>query len=769
MQKLEILAPCGNADMFEAALAAGADAIYLGGTIGSARAYANNFTIEELKKAVKRAHLYQMKVYLTLNTLVKEHEMEEILAFAHQAYLADVDAIILQDIGLAYTLRRLYPLLDLHASTQMNLSSLEGVTHAQEMGMSRVILARETSIPEIERIHAAVMMELELFVHGSLCVSHSGQCFVSGMIGGRSGNRGRCAQVCRKTYHVTRGNHEFTDAFLSLRDLNTLERLDDIRDLGITSLKIEGRMKKPAYVYGAVKAIRDTLNGESTTKAFTDLSSRAFSEGFTFGSFGDAVSQTENTAKGSPVGKVVKSPSVGILFSEDVYAKDALHIRTEKDKVLPYTIKEDARKGSFIPLEGMRDAKIGQQVHRVYSEYVEQAMASDMQVQKKLYSMDMHFEGKLGEVPRLTVYGGGYESLVFGKTPITEAQKRPVDQETVRERLEKVGDTPFWVDKIQIDLDDNVFFPLKEIGEIRREAIEVIADTIALKYDREPEPQPPLLPRRFEKTERTMLTVEIEHNHILNGVDLTGVDRIYTNDTTDIEQYKKQWNVPVYYALPPVFLEPERETWLATDFSAFDGYLVKDTASMHQAQKTMEPIVSDYGVHVMNGHAADYLLTQDRLESYTASIELSCEEMQTMEFVRQGEIIAFGPMPVMTLKHCPFSTIKGCIDESGCHKCNFAKGEYLTDEKQASYFVVRKHGASFMYFHQCLNRIDVCADAELTPRAYRLRLFEDPQNSAIIAYAKQRLIDGQKGDAPVWNDYWKTSGYTKGVGVKGVE
>lgn len=768
--KIEILAPVGNEAMLEAAIAAEADAIYLGGEIGSARAYANNFTIEELKKAVRRAHLHQMNVYLTLNTLIKEEEMDEILDFAHAAYHADIDAIILHDLGLAAILRTYYPEICAHASTQMNLSSLEGVTHAQEMGMTRVILARETTEKELRRIHDAIAMEMELFVHGSLCVSNSGQCYMSSFFGGRSGNRGRCAQVCRKTYRVERGDKTFEDTFLSLRDLRTLDGIDRYKELGIASLKIEGRMKKPAYVYGAVKAIRSALQHEPIDPVYTDVSTRAFTKGLTFGDFGKDMAQLEDTQKGTPVGTVTKQKGkMGIRVQQDVYKNDAGHILTEKGKSLPYTFTQDAHTGQFIPLVGMDDAQEGSKIHRVYSNRVEEEMHEKMREGRKMYAIKMHFIGKEDHVPCLYAYAEDYEVIAHGRQKIQKANKRPVAREDIIQRLEKLGDTVFICDGIEIELDKNVFFPIGELAELRREVTSLLADTIAQKYYREPESRVPLHRPTFEEVDVPLLTIEIQDNFVLDGVDLTGVDRIYTHDTKDIENYKEKWNTEVYYASAPVFLESEREKWLATDFSAFDGFLVKDTASMHQAQKKIANIVSDYGVHVMNSWAAEYLLKEDRLESYTASIELSPEEMEGKEFIKQAEVVVFGPIPVMTMRHCPFSSIKGCKDDLQCANCSFGAGEYLIDEKEAKHYVMRRYGHSFIFFHQCLSRIDICANSDFKPKAYRLRLYEDDKNSEIIAYAKKRLIDKEEAPAPKWDHYWQTSGYTKGIIKGGVE
>ncbi len=271
---IEILAPCGGEEQLAAALDTGADAVYLGATAFSARKNAANFTREQLEAAAKKCRIAGVKIYVTLNTLIFDDELEELAATAVMAEEAGADGVIVQDLGAARVIHRAAPTLRLHASTQMTVTSAAGAEFARKNGFSRVVLAREMSLGEIERVVRSVDIETEVFVHGALCVCVSGQCLMSAMYGGRSGNRGLCAQPCR--LDVTCGNRHNV---LSLKDLSVVEALPELDKLGVTSAKIEGRMKRPEYVAAAVTACRDVLAGR---KPDTDTLREVFSRsGFT--------------------------------------------------------------------------------------------------------------------------------------------------------------------------------------------------------------------------------------------------------------------------------------------------------------------------------------------------------------------------------------------------------------------------------------------------------------------------------------------------------
>lgn len=276
----EVLAPCGNMDALRAAVFAGADAVYLGGTHFSARASAKNFTDEQLSEAVEFCHIRDVKVYVTVNTLVKEDELKDIMEFIKYLCKIAVDAVIVQDMGILRLIRMAAPDLAVHASTQMSVHTPAGARLLQELGVKRVVLARELSFEEIKAIKESTDIELEVFVHGALCMSVSGQCYLSSVLGGRSGNRGMCAQPCRLPFSAQGG----TGYDLSLKDLSLIDDIGELKKLGVASFKIEGRMKRPEYVAGAVSAIRHAADGTEIPKGLRENLGAVFSRsGFTDG------------------------------------------------------------------------------------------------------------------------------------------------------------------------------------------------------------------------------------------------------------------------------------------------------------------------------------------------------------------------------------------------------------------------------------------------------------------------------------------------------
>ena len=258
MKKPELLAPVGNKECLIAAIEAGCDAIYLSGIMFGARKFANNFNNQELKEAIDYAHKYKVKVYVTVNTLIYEDEVEEFIKYVDFLHKSNVDALIMQDIGMMDLVRKTYPNLKIHASTQMHIHNLEGTKFMEDLGLERVVLARETSLLEIKKIKENTNIQLEIFIHGALCMCYSGQCLMSSLIGGRSGNRGTCSQCCRLQYDLISDNKKVNKNkyLLSTKDLNSIDNLYKLLELNIDSLKIEGRMKSPEYVYQVVKIYR---------------------------------------------------------------------------------------------------------------------------------------------------------------------------------------------------------------------------------------------------------------------------------------------------------------------------------------------------------------------------------------------------------------------------------------------------------------------------------------------------------------------------------
>ena len=337
----ELLSPVGNMDSLMAAINGGCDAVYLSGINFGARSFAGNFTNEEIKKAIEISHLYGVKVYVTVNTLIYDHEVERLLKYVDFLHSNNVDALIMQDIGMIDLIRKTYPNLSLHASTQLHIHNLEGVKFACKLGLKRVVLARETPISLINEIKKNTNVELEVFVHGALCMSYSGQCLMSALIGNRSGNRGTCAQCCRQPYSLEINGTKVkkNEYLLSTKDLCTLSNIGKLIDSGVESFKIEGRMKRPEYVYLVTSIYRKAIdnyikykNTKITNKDIIDIKkifNREFTKGFLFNEENENYVNTYRPNHlGIELGKLLEvNNSIKVKLSDNLSINDGIRYR----------------------------------------------------------------------------------------------------------------------------------------------------------------------------------------------------------------------------------------------------------------------------------------------------------------------------------------------------------------------------------------------------------------------------------------------------------
>ncbi len=414
--KFEILAPAGSMESLVAGVRSGANAIYLGGKSFNARRNAGNFDNEEMKKAVEYCHQRGVKVYLTLNIIVSDEEMREAYNAVKDALSNGIDAFIVQDIGVAKMIREHFPTARLHGSTQMSIMSPSGAKAAEQMGFKRIVLPREMSLDEIKEIRENTSLELELFIHGALCMSVSGQCYLSSMIGSRSGNRGLCAQPCRLPF--TAGGNA-THA-LSLKDLSLVGELDKL--VGITSLKIEGRMKRPEYVSAAVSAVKKAIDGKYTPSDEFMLRSVFSRSGFTDG------------------------------YLNAKLGKNMFGTRQKEDVVSA-------------------------------SSSVLKEIAKNYEKEVPLLPVNIDFVCKNGENAVLKMTSGDKSVKVVGDVP-EKAINKPMTAESLTERLSKLGGTQFYANEVNITVDDGLILPASKINEMRREAVEKLnkTDKISFKY-----------------------------------------------------------------------------------------------------------------------------------------------------------------------------------------------------------------------------------------------------------------------------------------------
>lgn len=516
--KTEILAPAGTWEALDAAVKAGADAIYVGGSRFSARAYAGNFDQEELLKAIDYCHLFGVKLYMAVNTLLKPEEIQNLADYMEPFYHAGVDGIIVQDAGVVQVLKENYPDLPLHGSTQMSISSEYGAAFLKQMGFTRVVPARELSLSEIKKIKEKTDIEIETFIHGAMCYAYSGKCLFSSFNGGRSGNRGRCAQPCRKCYEIT--SESSKEYIMSLKDMCTLSILPQLIDAGIDSFKIEGRMKNPSYVAATTDAYvkaRDywlELKEKKIKKEEADKKYRAFAEplirnmmdiynrggfytGYYFTEKGPEMTETKRpNHAGLLIGKVEKvaPPHVFIKLNEAVAISDVLEIRSEKASTLgkdgqgvELTTNVNGVAGQTITLNGkeFKRIKTGQKVYRTRNNRLISNIEKEILKPEKQLEAKCLIEAKKGQPLKITISDckNGLHTETYG-SEVEQAQNTPTEPEQLIQKMNKTGGTNVKLISVLTDMDENIFVQMSEFNNLRREALNRYKQAILDKYKR---------------------------------------------------------------------------------------------------------------------------------------------------------------------------------------------------------------------------------------------------------------------------------------------
>lgn len=683
MKNVEILAPVGKLDMLEAGLAAGADSFYMALDDFGARAYAENFNLDNIGQIIDYVHLFGKKVFITINTLIKDEEMDKALYYIEKLYEYGADAILIQDIGLFYLIKDRVEGMELHASTQMAIRDYYGAKSAMDLGFKRVVIARETPFSEIEKI-VTLPVDTEVFVHGSLCVSFSGECLMSSFLGKRSANRGRCAGICRKKYQlISEGKALDQDYYLSMNDLNTINEIDKLVDIGVDSLKIEGRMKTPEYAYTIVKSYKDKLVKNSyQEKDLADITNRAYTKGFIFGQKRDYIN-LEESKKRRELGEVQKDKKGKyFLTNSDLFKGSILEVTTDAGKKLPLTLTEAYKKGDRIDLEKYPDAKLDDEILMLNSVRLKDKMNEGLETYRNL-PIKMEFFAKIGERPRLDITYKDKEITYTGESILERAKNISISKEDIKENLEKLNDEVFTAESIKVSMDPDVFIRKKDINKARREGIKLLERKISSAFHRDP-----------IKIEKKVLsekkTHKKEHNIELldNRVD---PDRLKKYDNIYIRSYDpKLKGLSIYYVL-----DAHEDYQIDSLIKFLKENSIKGVIFNNYRDLAFVKDFKDNGIkirigrylNVFNSYALDFY--SDFAESITASVET------TFDFINEAsedfpvEIVDFGQIELMTMVHCPFSAYKKC-GLKGCKTCKFNRGT-LKDE-EGHIFDVRRYG-----------------------------------------------------------------------------
>ena len=494
MNRIELLAPAGNMECLKASVIAGCDAVYLGGNHFGARAFSKNFSREEIVQAINYCHLYGVKVYITVNTLIYDDEVEEFLRYIEFIHKNNVDAVLIQDLGMFDLVRKTYPELEIHASTQMHINNLDGVKLMEELGMRRVVLPRELSLEEIKEIKDNSTIELEVFVHGALCVSYSGQCLMSSLIGGRSGNRGACAGSCRLKYDVVDEDGKKLNKFsypLSMKDLNSLENVGNLIESGVSSLKIEGRMKSVEYVYMVVSMYREAIDSYyKTGKVMIDedkflklkkIFNREYTKGFLGGANNsDVINGYRPNHMGVVIGKVIgyDKGMATICLSDNLVIGSGLRVIGRNKDVgilvnefyIDNKLVKEAKCGDNIKIRVNDKVEVNDKVVITLDKSINVEVENDIRFKPRKVMIKGTFIGKKGDNIRF-ILSDYINTVEVTGSIVEEALKTPTSEIDVRDKLNRIGDSVYKYNDLEIIMDDDIFIPLKEINDIRRTAI----------------------------------------------------------------------------------------------------------------------------------------------------------------------------------------------------------------------------------------------------------------------------------------------------------
>ena len=716
---MELLCPSGDFDSLKAAIYGGADAVYLGGTKYSARAYASNFNLESMTETIEYAHLYGVKVYITINTLLKNNEILDAYNYAVDIWNCGCDGIIIQDPGLIYLLNKYNPEIELHASTQMTVHNYEGASYGVKyLKLKRIVLSRELSLKEIKDISKD--FETEIFIHGALCISYSGKCLMSSMLSGRSGNRGRCAQNCRMKYSLINDTETKAAGYLlSPKDISSMELIDQIKDTNTSSLKIEGRMKRKEYVYQSASDYRKRIDGfDVNDKKLLQLFNReGFSKAYFLSNDGKdmmAFNSPKNT--GIQLGVVQND---FIVLKESISLGDGLGNRNKGffvTKILDNKNNE------------LSKGQIGQKVKIFPRNYANgdvlyKTNNSDLikEINKRLeekypYKLNINIEGKfkIGSNIILRASYNDFTEEIVSDLVLEVANKAPLSKERIIENLKKSGDTPFFVENVDFDIFEEGFVALSKINELRRTLLENLQNSIK-KIKREKsytKMQEDIVSEANEKFNKSNKFDEISnlnknnsdinkiHNTIISVCTMDQFNSSVNNMSHDIDvaiypfyknpkylsikDLKEIDRLGVKYILKlPVIIKEEFEiiinlihslknikAVITDNYAIFNIFLEGDSSL---------PIIADSKLNILNDYSKNSFTVVDK---FTLSEELNSEELKNFTNKESYYYKLFGRDELMISEYCPIGSTIGCKTKNS--KCNLAcmRDTYrLKDEK----------------------------------------------------------------------------------------
>lgn len=725
MKKPELLCPAGNMESLKAAIHNGADAVYLAGKHFGARKFAENFNNDDIVKAIKYAHLYDVKVYITANTLIYENEVNDFIEYINFLYLNGVDAVLMQDIGMISLVRKIIPDLEIHASTQTHNCNDETLALFKKMGVKRVVLARELTINQIDNLKTDI--EKEVFIHGALCICYSGCCLFSSLNGGRSGNRGQCAGPCRLPYTLIKdGKPVKTDGkfLLSTRELNTSLKIKDILKSNIQSLKIEGRMKSPEYVAFVTKMYRQLIDDNyldnNADENLKKLFNREFTEGHLFKNENDKLMNIKSPNHiGVSIGKVISiNKQIKIKLEKNLNQNDGIRFKeSNKGMIINKLYNEKgllinkASKGDIIYLDNKINLKTTDEVLKTTDYLLEESLKK---YETKKLPLDIEIKAFIDSPLIITFSHQNYKFSIKGKL-IQKSINSPISKEQIQERLSKLGNTPFTLSNITIEMDNNIFIPVKELNEIRRQLVDKIIEEktkvnrnlpnikIKNKFVKQ---YLPVKISAFVSNEKQLITL------------LPLVDKIYTDDH----------NLYLKYQMENVFLRTNRTAYDLPNFIK-EKLLITNLGDLYKYPNTNNTI-ADYFLNITNSYSSNFLL-ENGVNTITISPELSLNQIKDIASKTNNiEIIIYGTLEIMVLNHCLIKS------NDQCPNCKNNK-YFLKNMQNNLYPIISKNCQTHILNHEKINllhQIEYLKNIGITN--FRLEFF-DESNEEILEIIKQ--------------------------------
>ena len=737
---IDLLSPVGDFDCLKAAVQNGANSVYFGADLFSARAYASNFNLEDLEKAILYARTRGVKTNLTLNTLVTDDEFAKAFELAKKAYEFGIDAIIVQDLGLAKQLIKQFPDLDIHASTQMSIHNLQGVLEMQELGFKRVVLSRELSIQEIEYICNNSNIEIECFIHGALCISYSGQCLFSSIVGGRSGNRGKCAQPCRLPYQLLENTKKIDQGhLLSTRDLCGLDFIPNLISAGVTCLKIEGRMKNPEYVATVTRIYRKYIDlAESDKEYIVDEIDRktllqVFNRGMSSSGHlsnepnKNLVFKEKPNNMGLFLGKVEKYNKnkgyITVKLQETIEIGDTISLEKEdgtyniselmfKDK----NIKETYI-GQTVTIGRMKgNINLGDKIYKISSKKLNLLAQESIKYENRKINLNCKITIKKGNPIKLNVtsannldiYSGLNINCTSNVIPVN-AQNKPLDKERILSQLTKTKDSIYEFNNIDVELDDGIFLPkISTLNELRRNALEKVYNYAVDNIKRENSFKNNLL--SLDKIEKNNDYGRQQISVLLNILNLDfdysklkNIDNIYIplKYFSNIKYSKilgdLQQKFKIYIYMPTIVKANYRNLFFniiekTIEKYNIQGFVISNISNLKLLdivlKKRKFELITNYTFNIFNNYSV-YELKKLGISSFTISPESNKKIITDLcdnPFLNK-ELIVYGNTPLMNINYCLTGNSNKCYPTC-MSKCNSDNKYYLKDRLNMSFRIL---------------------------------------------------------------------------------